>query len=168
MMFVKSALWVLIAAGVTSRARGFLLPREEQASFVNPNDDPFYQVPANVATYQPGQIIARREVSSRQAGANLAASYQVLYRTANASGNPSATVGTILVPSKPDPKTKIFSYQFYEDSVQLDCAPSYALVQGSNSTNVVTAALDTPFFLDWALSQGYYGRCFAMRRCEFI
>ena len=158
MLFIKSALWVLVATNVTSLARGVLLPRQVQTEFLNPNDDSFYQVPGNVAAYQPGQIIARREVSSRQAGANLAASYQVLYRTANASGDPSATVGTILVPSKPDPKTKIFSYQFYEDSVQLDCAPSYALVKDSNSTNVATAALDTPFFLDWALGQGYYGR----------
>ena len=159
MLFTKSALWVLLVSSATTLVSAAVYPRVDlpgQRSFLNPNDDPFYQVPANVADYKPGQIISRREVASKEAGANLAAQYQVLYRTANASGDPSATVGTILVPTKPDPKTKIFSYQFFEDSVQLDCSPSYALVYGSNSTNWPTSSLDTPFFLGWALGQGYY------------
>ena len=155
-MRLSQLTYSLLALTGLAHAAAVLSPRQTAITYLNPNDDPFYKVPANISAYKLGQVISKRAVSTSISSSSLSASYQISYRTQNASGEASSSVATLFIPKKPDSSPKLFSLQFYEDSVQLDCAPSYALLKGSNSSNVPTAALDSPIFINWALDAGIY------------
>ncbi|SNX85889.1 probable lipase precursor [Melanopsichium pennsylvanicum] len=132
------------------------MPTHKRAAFPDPNDDSFYQNPANIATYANGQIIQSRNVVTDIGNNNKADSFQLSYRTTNTQKDAVANVATIFIPSKPASPPKIFSYQVYEDSTQLNCAPSYNYLTGFDEPNKVTTSLDTPIIISWALNQGYY------------
>ncbi|MCO5599620.1 hypothetical protein L7F22_053726 [Adiantum nelumboides] len=64
---------------------------------------------------------------------------------------------TVFIPKKPASPSRILSVQIYEDSVTFDCTPSYAFTKGTKSAAIFsTNFLDTPIYMAWALSQGYY------------
>lgn len=128
--------------------------------FPPPDQDPFYVAPGNLSAYAPGAVVRSRPVTTVVRSGDLAASYQVLYRSAGNYANQqvAASVATVFVPKKPAAKASVFSYQFYEDSVSYNCAPSWSLVASANAPNAATAVLDTPIFLSFALSQGCESR----------
>ncbi|KAA1417835.1 lipase [Nocardioides humilatus] len=99
-----------------------------------PEEDPFYAVPANVADYDNGEVISFRPITPKAFEIPLPAQgWQVLYRTEDRVGRPTATVTTVLVPDRawkgagPRP---LLSYQTAEDGVAGKCAPSYAFSAG--------------------------------------
>lgn len=107
-------------------------------------DPAFYDPdPARVAAAQPGEILAARQV-------NLAnfwliplntRAWQVSYRSNNTRDEPIPAVATIIVPHRPAPtgERSLLAFQFAEDSLSINCAPSYALQMGTlpNPTNSV-------------------------------
>ncbi|WP_394828146.1 lipase family protein [Pendulispora albinea] len=102
---------------------------------VPPSQDPFYDVPSDVARYAPGAVIQSREIVPKWALGTLPAvhAWQVLYRTNDGEDAPTATVATIVIPNEPwrGPGTRpLVSYQSAEDSVGIDCAPSYSWRNG--------------------------------------
>lgn len=116
-------------------AVGLVAPPTEAAGAVPvPEDDPFYAVPANIAQYDDGEVIASRPIAPKAFEIPLPAQgWQVLYRTEDRVGRPTATVTTILVPSAPWKGTgprPLLSYQTAEDGVAGKCAPSYAFSAG--------------------------------------
>ncbi|SPO32460.1 probable lipase precursor [Ustilago trichophora] len=152
MKFFPQALIALAAAATAALA----VPMERRAPFPDPNDDPFYQMPSNIGTYANGQVIQSRKAPTDIGNINKAESFQLSYRTTNTQKEASVTVATVWIPSKPASPPKIFSYQTYEDSAQLNCAPSYNYLTGIDQPNKVTTILDTPIIISWALQQGYY------------
>lgn len=67
---------------------------------IPPSDDPFYTPPAGFESAKPGQILNSRPVPSALSlfqliPLQLKGAYQLLYRTTDALGNPSATVTTV-------------------------------------------------------------------------
>uniref|UniRef100_UPI003B9881E5 Lipase n=1 Tax=Ustilago trichophora TaxID=86804 RepID=UPI003B9881E5 len=132
------------------------VPMERRAPFPDPNDDPFYKTPSNIGTYANGQVIQSRKAPTDIGNQNGADSFQLSYRTTNTQKEAQANVATVFIPSKPASPPKIFSYQVYEDSTQLNCAPSYSYLTGFDEPNKVTTVLDTPIIISWALQQGYY------------
>lgn len=95
-----------------------------------PVDDPFYVPPEGFESTAPGSILRHRAPPYPIAAfslvpINLAASYQILYRTTNSFGDAVATVSTILVPHNAD-FTKLLSYQAAQDAANPNCSPSYA------------------------------------------
>ncbi len=101
-----------------------------------PEDDPFYDVPADIASYANGEVIASRPVAPKAWEIPLPAKgWQLLYRTEDRTGAPTATVTTVVVPDKawagPGPRP-LLSYQTAEDGVAGKCAPSYAFNAGLN------------------------------------
>ncbi|TKY84485.1 hypothetical protein EX895_006386 [Sporisorium graminicola] len=152
MRFFPHALVALAVAATAAVAA----PMEKRAQYPDPNDDPFYSAPANIASFSNGQVIQSRSATTDLGNLNNATSFQLLYRTTNTSGQPDVTVATVWVPAKPVSPAKIFSYQVYEDSSQLNCAPSYSYLTGLDQPNKVTVVLDTPIAISWALQQGYY------------
>ncbi|KAA8644126.1 hypothetical protein EYZ11_006543 [Aspergillus tanneri] len=95
-----------------------------------PLDDPFYIPPEGFESKSPGTILRCREPPSPIAAfsaikANLAGSYQILYRTTDSFGKATATVSTVLIPHNAD-FSKLLSYQVAEDAANPNCAPSYA------------------------------------------
>lgn len=125
-----------------------------QANFPDPNDDPFYRIPANVGTYAKGQVIANRTVTTPYLG--VARSYQFSYRTNNATGGATSTVGTVWAPLIPAYPPKIVVYSVAEDSLQLDCAPSWGWVNQSSPFYFAEKDLQAPILIPWAMSRGYY------------
>ncbi|WP_228538165.1 lipase family protein [Nocardia sp. XZ_19_385] len=110
-------------------------------------DPAFYNPdPAKVAAAQPGEILSARQV-------NLANfwliplntnAWQVSYRSTNTRGEAIPAVATVIVPHRPAPSGQrgLVSFQFAEDSLSINCAPSYTLQMGSmpNPLNPVIGA----------------------------
>ncbi|WP_394845061.1 lipase family protein [Pendulispora brunnea] len=105
------------------------------AGVVPPSQDLFYEVPSNVASYAPGGVIRSREIVPKWAIGDIPAvhAWQVLYRTNDGEDAPTATVATIVIPDAPwrgAGTRPLVSYQSAEDSVGIDCAPSYSWRNG--------------------------------------
>ncbi|KAK3652489.1 hypothetical protein LTR56_005200 [Elasticomyces elasticus] len=98
--------------------------QELASDFPDPNIDPFYQAPGNIASYSNGEVIRHRAVATTLVG-RAVESYQVFYRTTDAQGDAIGTVATILAPTNPSLPPNLFSYQAAEDALNLDCAPSW-------------------------------------------
>ncbi|MFB8275044.1 lipase family protein [Nocardia colli] len=110
-------------------------------------DPGFYNpAPAKVATAQPGEILGARQVNLANfflIPINVRA-WQLSYRSTNTRGEAIPAVATVIVPYRPSPTPdrSLVSFQFAEDSLSVNCAPSYALQMGSlpNPTNSVIGA----------------------------
>ncbi|PXX57929.1 triacylglycerol lipase [Nocardia tenerifensis] len=109
-------------------------------------DQGFYNPdPARVAAARPGEILAARQVNL--ANFNLlplnVRAWQLSFRSNNTRGEAIPAVATVIVPHRPSPtpERSLVSFQFAEDSLSQNCAPSYALQMGSlpNPLNSVIA-----------------------------
>jgi dienelactone hydrolase len=131
------------------------------AQTVPPSRDSFYTVPANISAYSPGAVIAIREVKTTVvvSGIFLKQAYQVAYRTNRTGGVADLTVATVWVPTRKENETKpptLWMYSTAEDSTNLDCAPSWGFVSGSNSNNTNLVASEGSIAVSNALDRGYY------------
>lgn len=127
----------LVVAALSAVGWAVPFAEEKRATPPLPSTDSFYSVPANISGYAPGAIINHRPPPNPIAAfgvdpVNLAASWQILYRTTDNLGNATATVLTVLVPVNAD-FNKVLSYQVAEDAPNINCAPSYALQLDSDS-----------------------------------
>lgn len=118
-----------------------------------PLNDPFYIPPPNISSYSLGQVVRSRPVSTLNTGASVR-SHQLLYRTTNQQNKSTATVATVWAPARAAKPMKILSYQVAEDSVSLNCNPSWSWVNSSALEG--TNTLQEGFIVTWALSQGWY------------
>lgn len=149
--------FVLFAVGsVLAAVQRYLFGAQSHSNFVDPNDDEFYRVPESIANFENGQVISSRKVTTNIDNSYYKQSYQILYRTQNTLQEPDATVATIWIPKKASKPSKLFSFQTFEDSAQLNCNPSWAFINGSASQNVITTTVDAPFYIQWALERGYH------------
>lgn len=126
---------------------------QAHAQYPDPNDDPFYRVPDDINQYAKGQVIDSREIETNY---TTNATYQYSYRTSDAFGNPTSTVGTVWAPLSPQSPAKIVLYSIAEDSIQLDCAPSWSWVNSSSAFYASGQDFDAPILLQFALAQGFY------------
>ncbi|PWN91147.1 lipase A [Acaromyces ingoldii] len=145
-----------VAASTNGMARKRLLGPPPNPNYPDPNKDAFYRIPADVAAHPAGSVLSSREVPVSLNSKNLDKAYQVLYRSNTNKDQADATVATIFTPKVPAAKPGLLSYQVFEDSATLDCAPSWAFINNTGSANTVPVAFDTPFYLDWALGAGLY------------
>lgn len=95
---------------------------------VPPAQDPFYTGPDGWKDHPVGTILKHRQVSNPKGfsrlSQNLNGTYQILFRSNSSLGEPLAAVTTVFVPQGAD-FSKLVSYQVAEDSVNLNCSPSY-------------------------------------------
>lgn len=106
-----------------------------------PTEDPFYDQPAGLANAKPGEILRKRDVDVALGGSpGTVGATQVLYRTVNQLGQPSATVATVIPPPTPIGSTRLLSYQTAYDGVASTCRPSYALQPGNSGGNSIVTA----------------------------
>ncbi|WP_163511353.1 lipase family protein [Fodinicola acaciae] len=132
-MVQRSRLSLLLAALVF--VAGLTAAAPAGAAIAPPSQDPFYAVPSDVGSYAPGAVIRSRQIAPQTAIGQLPAvrAWQVLYRTNDGEDAATATVATVLVPAAPwtgAGTRPLLSYQSAEDSVGIDCAPSYAWRNG--------------------------------------
>ncbi|MFI6866314.1 lipase family protein [Nocardia sp. NPDC050406] len=110
-------------------------------------DPDFYNPdPAKVAAAQPGEILSARQVNLANfwlIPLNVKA-WQLSYRSTNTRGEAIPAVATVIVPHRPAPtgQRALLSFQMAEDSLSVNCAPSYTLQMGSlpNPLNPVIGA----------------------------
>lgn len=118
-------------------------------------DDPFYTPPEGYEDKPLGSILKHRTVQSPGflfLKSNLKRTVQIMYRSSNSSESPMAAVTTVLIPKNPD-TSKLLSYQIYEDSSYLNCAPSYSIQYESNPEGIV-AQVDY-LLMQSALNEGW-------------
>jgi hypothetical protein len=116
------------AAGFVLGTAGRAAADSPPAGSVPPSQDPFYQAPASIGSYAPGQIVATRPVTG--SGISNVDAWQISYRTNDAHNVPEMTVTTLLVPQAAwtgSGARPAVSLQFPEDSTGLQCSPSYEI-----------------------------------------
>ncbi|CEH18458.1 Lipase, secreted [Ceraceosorus bombacis] len=126
-----------------------------------PSKDDFYQVPGNVNQYNNGDIIAAREVTRDMnryiSRLLLTSSYQVLYRTTDATGKPDATVATLFRPRRAlDGPPKIIAHSLYAEAPARDCAVSFGLIEGNRKEPRNSGQEQPGIFISQLLQKGYY------------
>lgn len=136
---------------------------EETSDFVRrassvpePSQDPFYtDAVANISSYALGAIIRHRPSPGPIATygsslpLNIKGAHQILFRSTDSLGNAIAAVTTVLIPYNAD-STKLLSYQEAYDTADVNCSPSYTLLQASNKTSAEV------LLISGALEQGWY------------
>ncbi|PTB41913.1 hypothetical protein M441DRAFT_138247 [Trichoderma asperellum CBS 433.97] len=119
------------------------------AAPIPPSLDSFYTPPHGFEKTSPGHILRHRAVTVTVNLPNyppLAQSLQFLYRTTNTFGDAVAAMTTVLVPQNAD-LGKLVSFQDFEDSADIDCAPSF-IIQTSQPEQ-------TALLIELALMQGW-------------
>lgn len=109
----------------------------------------FYNPPAGYESSAPGAILKSREVTTANLTDVSIQSYQMLVRTTDSHGQPTATVSTLIVPTAPwtgDGPRPVMDYSMATDSLGLKCATSYNLANGN------AAERD---YAQYALENGY-------------
>ena len=100
-----------------------------------PSQDPFYEPAAGYEASAPGTVLRSRPANVAALGIALPIfkAHQVLYRSTDAKGAPTATAATIILPATPAPPggRNLVSYQTAEDALSTKCAPSYRIQQGT-------------------------------------
>lgn len=116
---------------------------------LTPDQDAFYTPPDPLPASAPGDVLRSRSSTftldpvgqTPVPGVN---SWQVLYRSENANGQPMAVSGTVLVPSTPWlglGQRPIVSYAVGTRGVGDACAPSYTLSQGTDYEGLFISSL---------------------------
>lgn len=124
-------------------------PRQA-TSFDPPSQDPFYSRPSNIATYANGVVLRQREVpiDTNIVGPDAASITQVYYKYTGALSRASGSVATIITPKNPAPgPPKVLAVVLAENAAALDCSPSYAF---SNPTQSLTRASVLPSIVIFA------------------
>lgn len=120
-----------------------------------PPADQFYSYsgPTPLASLAPGTILKTRTISYHIVGIPTSVRViQLLYRSTDVQGRPTANVTSILKPAKPDP-SKAVSYQSFYDSLNPADSPSRSIagdVTRGGLVNNVEAGLIQPL-----LAKGY-------------
>lgn len=114
-----------------------------------PDQDPFYTPPDPLPAAAPGDVLRARPATFTLdpvalTPVPLVDSWQVLYRSESATGQPIAVSGTVLVPTTPwlglGPRPLV-SYAVGTRGVGDACAPSYTLATGTDYEGAFIAAL---------------------------
>ncbi|QMU71445.1 lipase family protein [Streptacidiphilus sp. P02-A3a] len=112
---------------------------------VVPDQDSFYTAPADIASYQPGQVVGSRPVPDvAVAGVSVPLdAWQISYRTNDSGNQPELAVTTLVVPQTAwaggGPRPAV-SLQSPEDSLGTECAPSYLIATGGDAEEIGLSA----------------------------
>ncbi len=99
-----------------------------------PSADPWYDDPADIEAFAPGQIVRTREVQTRILGIPFPVyTRQLLFRSNDVHDNPIVTATTVIVPGIPwiGSARPVVSFQEAIDSTSSTCNPSYTLQTGT-------------------------------------
>lgn len=122
-----------------------------------PSQDDFYTPPQGYEAQPLGSILKTRNVPNPLTNVftpvKVQNAWQLLVRSEDTFGNSNAIVTTIIQPFNAK-KDKLVSYQTFEDSGKLDCAPSYAIQYGSDISTLTTQG--EMYYISALLDQGYY------------
>lgn len=107
----------------------FLFPLLPLFPLIPPELDPFYWAPSNLDSLANGEVYDSRPVFNTFSIEEIFTTVeQIAYKTVNTQNESSYSVATVFTPFILSPEPAILSYQIYEDAANLDCSPSYHLV----------------------------------------
>ena len=126
------ALSGFVAALLAATLTGFLVPETASASPLKPpSQDPFYGTQRSLTHVTPGAPLKTRIVQLSYGDKRFpAVATQILFRTTDQFGEPTAAVTSILEPLTSGPR-KLISYHSPYDALGSQCDPSYALRGGN-------------------------------------
>ncbi|KAL8287150.1 hypothetical protein RQP46_003602 [Phenoliferia psychrophenolica] len=149
-LFIQSC--VALAAATVAAAQS----APSLGSLPLPVNDPFYVPPSGWQQKANGAILRTRNVTigfATVVAVPAVTGYQLLYRTNDAFGNPQTTVTTLMVPSNAV-SDRVIIYANAENSNSINCAPSYLIQKGAN-TSSQTADGGEQATYEGALLQGW-------------
>lgn len=103
------------------------------AAPIRPKDDPFYRYDGAtpLAQVAPGTVLKSRDVTlGLSTNPTPVPATQLLYRTADETGQPTVTVTTVVAPPGSTVAPKLVAYLSFYDSLSDKCNPSYTLTGG--------------------------------------
>ncbi|MGQ4599614.1 lipase family protein [Nocardia sp. R6R-6] len=123
-------------------------PALAEPLYPQPDPDPFYAAPPDLAAHRPGDVLEVRELPPLALfpGASVKL---IEFRSTNSGGEPIAATTTILTPFNHPPNGPLLSYQHFINALGTGCAVSHMLY--TSDTNLVTT---TPM-LNVVLQQGW-------------
>lgn len=124
---------------------------------VPPNQDSFYTYSGDLTAFPNGAVLKSRSmaVSLGTATSTPVQAEQLLYRTTDQQGNPSATVTTVLTPGPVPAVAHIVDYLSFYDGLGPLCDPSYTLAGGDpGSSSFEQQAEEEELLIGWYVSQG--------------
>jgi acetyl esterase/lipase len=138
--------FAILAIGLASMS-GCAIAQEAYPSAlasIKPTADRFYVAPpvAQLVSVEPGSVLRYRPAPNTAYGSLVSGTYQVMFRTSDTQGRPTAAITTVLVPKNaPATNRKLLSYQAFYDSLTINCTPSYLTAKGSlfEENNIDTA-----------------------------
>ena len=121
-----------------------------------PDSDPFYAQPSPMPDVAPGTILNSRKVTFAPAlSAPMPnAAWQLKFMSKDVNDQPIAAVATVVMPLVPAlvGAAPLVSYQFAEDSLGMQCAPSRTLTGGTANYNSQAETLE---YLPGLTAQGW-------------
>ncbi|KAI5950371.1 hypothetical protein KGF57_004334 [Candida theae] len=123
-----------------------------------PSKDDFYTPPAGYESKPNGAILKHRNAPAKLTAVfggsvNVQNFWQILVKSEDIHGNPQAVAAAIIEPYNAS-RDKVVSYQTFEDASNIDCAPTYSMLQGANVRTILTS--EEVFWFTPLLDQGYY------------
>lgn len=152
---------------VAQTAAALPTPPSAPSTVPEPARDPFYTPPAGLGATPDGTVLRSRPIVATAFALPLPVSaLQLLYKTLDSNGQPTATVATVMVPLTPwtgHGQRPLVAYQTAEDSVGDQCAPSYVIRSplGGLDSNAKTemAVVASTLAKGWAVvTSDYEGR----------
>lgn len=136
-----------------------LTPAAEASGRTEPSHDPFYRYSGArpLSRIAPGTVLKERsvQVTLGPGSSTPVRAEQLLYRTSDQRGRPSATVTTVLQPSSPPPVPRIVGYLSFYDGLASKCDPSFTLAGGDTKDSTYQQeAQEEGLLASWYLAQG--------------
>lgn len=126
------------------------------ADSVAPAADPFFAYDGSLplSSYQPGEVLKTRTLAYHVQGIPTPVqAVQILYRSTDAKGEPTANVTSVLKPPGAADPTKAVSYQSFYDSMNPEDGPSRAIAGDVSLGGQI--ANGESLFIAPLLAQGY-------------
>lgn len=125
---------------------------------IPPSQDPFYVPAPGFEASAPGTILKSRTIPTSLRSVILPLkvqnTWQLLVRSTDINGQPSAIVTTLIQPYNSDP-SKLVSYQIAQDAAGVDCAVSYGIEVGAPALSTIVTEAEM-LIVSAVLNEGYY------------
>ncbi|WP_405486142.1 lipase family protein [Nocardia sp. NBC_00511] len=139
-----------VAAGLA--IAGSMPTAQAAPSYPQPDPDPFYARPADVADHAPGDVLAVRPMPPLLIFPDTTVT-MVKFRSTNSQGGPIAAVTTVLTPREHQPDGPLLSYQHIINGLGAQCAVSRVLYTSDPNLQVREAvALNAALRRGWSVA----------------
>ncbi|MFQ6398782.1 lipase family protein [Nocardia sp. KC 131] len=119
--------------------------------YPNPDPDPFYAAPADLAAHGPGDVLGVRGMPPLPLfpGATVTL---VKFRSTDSHGAPIAATTTVLTPAGHRPDAPLLSYQHFINALGTGCAVSHTLYDGDLNLTATTPMLNAVLQQGWSIA----------------